>query len=64
MAWGSGGEELREQARIELALIRRHVYRMSELADGLRHPEKGPQLRALAERFRPIVDEIEALLNR
>jgi hypothetical protein len=47
MSWGSGGEEVREKAKVELALVRGPMYRLSQTVNSLQHPDKGPDLRAL-----------------
>lgn len=64
MSWGTDGEELREQAKVELALVRLPTYRLKQVADRLRHPEKGPLLRALVDEAYAVFDRIEALLRR
>jgi hypothetical protein len=64
MAWGSGGEEVRERARTELALVRVPMYKLAQEVAQLQHPEKGPDLRRLVEEAYAVLDRIEYVLRR
>lgn len=64
MAWGTGGEEVRERAKVALAQSRVRLCVLTQCARDLQHPEKGPRLRELVARLYTSVDEIEELLNR
>ena len=64
MAWGSGGEEVREQAKTCLALVRVPMYRLSQEVNKLQHPEKGPELRNLVAEAYAVLDRIEYVLRR
>jgi hypothetical protein len=65
MSWGSeGGEELRERAKTELALVRSPLYKLSQTVSALQHPDKGPELRGLVSEAYAVLDRIEYVLNR
>lgn len=64
MAWGPGGEEIREAARVDLAMIKQRVYTLTCTVRDLKHVEKGPRLRALATQLSDTLEQIEKELNR
>ena len=64
MAWGLGGEEIRDQMQVELSRMRAHLYNFRKLATQLRHPEKGPRLQELATEMHKIDEQIQGTLNR
>lgn len=64
MAWGAGGEELREEAKVQLALVKMPMYRLKQVGIELRHPEKGPRLVKLMDNLYATITEIESLLGR
>ena len=64
MAWGEGGQELREQVQKELALTRVPLYRMRTAVGQIKHPEKGPQLKMFVDEVYEILEKIEAVLRR
>lgn len=64
MAWGLGGEEVRDKMKTELAMVRQPMYRMKQAAETLKHPEKGPQLRSFVDEVYATLDKIEATLRR
>ena len=64
MAWGNGGEELRERAKVELSHVRMPVYRLGQTAAALTHSEKGPRLRELVAELNRTMNLIEELLGR
>ena len=64
MAWGEGGEEIRERAKTELALVRVPLYRLSQTLQALQHPDKGPELRTLVADAYAVLERIERVLQR
>jgi hypothetical protein len=64
MAWGQGGEEVRERAKIALAQSREPLYKLRQCACQLEHPEKGPLLRTYVNEVYAVLERIEALLCR
>ena len=42
MSWGADGEEIRDKAKTELALVKIPLYRLHQVAQLLKHPDKGP----------------------
>jgi hypothetical protein len=64
MAWGGGGEELRERAKLELSTTRISAYRLRQTANKLDHVEKGPYLRQLVTDLETTFQRIEELLGR
>ena len=64
MSWGVDGEEIREKAKIELALVKIPLYRLHQVAQLLKHSDKGPRMRTLVTRIYDVLEEVETLLGR
>ena len=64
MSWGADGEEIRDKAKTELALVKIPLYRLHQVAQLLKHPDKGPRMRTLVTRVYDVLDELETLLRQ
>lgn len=64
MSWGLTNPEDRIALQVQLAVVRRELYRFNMLIAHVKHSEKGPRLQELSDQANATLVKIDFQLNR
>lgn len=64
MSWGLTKQEDRVALQVQLAIVRKELYKFNTLIGQVKHSEKGPRLQELSDQATATLVKIDFQLNR